>query len=299
MALQIALSSYRPPTRTHSPDGEIVVGHDGYLFLEGGTNRFLDQYQGVITPSPEWLDRWVALAEARAQSTTSSSRTFISIVMPDTLAVHPHLYPEQLDEAKRPIQRLIEAQLDLIYPIDVLRGDLAQFCRKTDSHYTTLGTHAIYECIASRIPSAPSIPPPALRPALHAGDLGSRLAPPIVEPTKFAASNGSMSIVEDNWPERMAAGGHRGTRRVFRNHDAPDNRRVVVFGDSFAHLTEQHDGLCWFIAQAFSEVHFIWSPFGWDPRYVEKVDPAIVIHEIAERFITSVPSVELPVEAMT
>jgi hypothetical protein len=76
---------------------------------------------------------------------------------------------------------------------------------------------------------------------------------------------------------------------VFRNEAAPDSRVAVVFGDSFGFSAPNYQGVSWFMAQVFREVHFVWVPFGWDPDYVRKVGAEAVLIQGAERFVSRVP----------
>jgi alginate O-acetyltransferase complex protein AlgJ len=84
-------------------------------------------------------------------------------------------------------------------------------------------------------------------------------------------------------------GGHIGTRRVFRNESAADRRTAVLFGDSFGFSAAYYQGVSWFMAQVFREVHFVWIPFGWDPDYVRRVGAEAVLVQGAERFAARVP----------
>ena len=58
---------------------------------------------------------------------------------------------------------------------------------------------------------------------------------------------------------------------MFRNEGAPDPRVAVVFGDSFGFSAPNYQGVSWFMAQVFREVHFVWIPFGWDTDYIRRV----------------------------
>jgi hypothetical protein len=94
------------------------------------------------------------------------------------------------------------------------------------------------------------------------------------------------------------AGGHIGTRRVFRNDDSLDPRVVVVFGDSYGFGDQAYPGLSWFLAQVFREVHFVWIPFGWDPAYLDRVGAELVVCQTAERFVVRVPHACIDVGAL-
>ena len=133
---------------------------------------------------------------------------------------------------------------------------------------------------------------------VYAGDLGRHFNPPIVEIRRMAASPSQATIIFDNSADISSVGAHVGTRRVFRNDHAPDERTVVVFGDSYSFGDDGYHGLSWFLAQAFREVHFVWVPFGWDPDYLDSVDADLVVCQTAERFVVRVPRARVDVRAM-
>ena len=68
---------------------------------------------------------------------------------------------------------------------------------------------------------------------------------------------------------------------------------AVIFGDSFGFAAAYYQGLSWFLAQAFREVHFVWVPFGWDADYVRRVGAEAVLVQGAERFVARVPRFEV------
>jgi len=135
-------------------------------------------------------------------------------------------------------------------------------------------------------------------PYLAAGDLGSHFDPPILEVMRPMVAASRASIVFDNWREISAVGGHIGTIRVFRRDDAPDKRTVVIFGDSYGFGDDAYQGLSWFLAQVFREVHFIWAPFGWDPDYLDSVGAELVVCQTAERFVGRVPRLRVDVRSL-
>lgn len=132
-------------------------------------------------------------------------------------------------------------------------------------------------------------PTPPLQSFASSGDLGSRFTPRILEIVDSLISLGAAELVEDNWSQIQRSGGHIGTRRVFLTPSAPDQRCVVLFGDSYGFGAIGANGTSWFLAQIFRETHFVWAPFGWDPDYVKRVKADVVISQAAERFIARVP----------
>jgi alginate O-acetyltransferase complex protein AlgJ len=219
------------------------------------------------------------------------------MVVPDKLAVYEDRYPEPLRKVgPRPVERLLaEPDLGVLYPLAELSATAVaeEVYLRTDTHLTFRGNELLFRSLLEplgiaegNVPDFTGLP---LRSYPVFGDLGEKFDPRIVsivsEPNSLAAAE----IAEDNRAEIEAVGGHIGSRRVFRNQTAPDPRIAVLFGDSFGFSATYYQGVSWFMAQIFREVHFVWVPFGWDPDYVRKVGAEAVLIQGAERFVARVP----------
>jgi hypothetical protein len=79
-------------------------------------------------------------------------------------------------------------------------------------------------------------------------------------------------------------GKHAGSRYAIVNPEAPDPRRVLICGDSYAFDA----GLAYALSAVFAEVAFVWSKSViWD--LVEQHRAEVVIWQSAERFLATVP----------
>jgi hypothetical protein len=284
---------------TWSGDGVAVVGHDGWVFIGGGSNANLAQFTGEATLPDSWLDGWRELVAERAADAASLGVELVYLVVPDKIAIHEEQFPTELERrGPRPVERLLgEAGLPILYPLDALRDSRASadVCLRTDSHMTVAGNHLLHgEVLRALGAGHAAIERPAIGlETLGSGDLGTRFEPAIVEVFRVPGDMGSAELAEDNWPEVRAAGGHVGTRRVYRNATAPDPRTLVVFGDSYGFGDPVNPGLSWFLAQSFASVHFVWVPCGWDPGYVRAAGGELVVSQTAERFVGRVPLVRV------
>lgn len=78
-------------------------------------------------------------------------------------------------------------------------------------------------------------------------------------------------------------GKHVGSVPVLENARAPDPRRVVLVGDSYAFI-----GLTQILSAVFARVTFIWSAaFDWSQVVEHKAD--LVLCETAERYMAVLP----------
>ncbi|HEV7615617.1 MAG TPA: hypothetical protein VGO36_05255 [Solirubrobacterales bacterium] len=289
------LAAWSLPPGTRSADDVAIVGREGWLFLCGGTNANLGQYVGEVEMAPSWLDEWQSVFAQRAEELRQLGVATAALVIPDKLAVYEEHYPEPLAKrGPRPVERLLAAGLPIHYPLAELRAAAADgddVYLRTDTHLTFRGNALLFASVSAALgveaPSALAAIPLNAYPI--AGDLGAKFDPQLVGIVREPGSLLQAEIVEDNRAEIEAVAGHIGTRRVFRNDAAPDRRVAVVFGDSFGFGAPYYQGLSWFLAQVFREVHFIWVPFGWDAEYVRAVGAEAVLVQGAERFVARVP----------
>jgi alginate O-acetyltransferase complex protein AlgJ len=300
---ELAPFALQPGTR--SDDGIAIVGDDGSLFLCGGTNANLGQYVGAVEMAPTWLEEWHDITVRRHEEMNAMGLASALLVVPDKLAVYEERYPEPLEKVgPRPVERLLGVpDLNLLYPLAELRATAAteDVYLRTDTHLTFRGNELLFRSLLEPlgIGSVPDFAALPLRSYPIAGDLGMKFGPPIVSIVSEPNTLGAAEIIEDNRAEIEAVGGHIGTRRVFRNEGAPDRRVAVLFGDSFGFSAAYYQGISWFMAQVFREVHFVWVPFGWDPDYARRVGAEAVLVQGAERFVGRVPRARVEVAALT
>jgi hypothetical protein len=298
------LKAFGPTPGTRSPDGNVVVGRDGQLFLSGGSNAVLDQYTGEVQLAPDWLHAWGRLIRSRRAEMDTMGIASVLLIVPDKLAVYEDLYPELIGRrGPRPAERLQGIpELKIFYPLEELRA--AASCEdiypRTDTHLTFRGNEllaaSLLGLLGIELPDFSGLP---MHSYAITGDLGSKFNPPVVSIISEPGTLGTTEIIADNSAEIQAVGGHIGTHRVFRNEASPDPRVVVLFGDSFGFSGTNYQSISWFIAQVFRETHFVWIPFGWDPDYVHRVGGEVVLMEGAERFVARVPHLRTDVSKIS
>ena len=288
------LAAWGHAVGSRSEDEIAIVGRDGWLFLCGGTNANLGQYVGAAQLGPEWLEGWRATLARREQEVRTLGVAAVTIVVPEKLAVYERHYPEPLEKVgPRPVERLLDARLPLVYPLDVLReaAERERVYLRTDTHLTFRGNALLFEALRAplALDAQLGLDGLATRSHLAAGDLGAKFEPAVVELIEAPSTLHRARIAADNRAEIAAVGAHVGTRRVFVNERPQDERVAVIFGDSFGFAAEHYQGLSWFLAQIFRETHFVWIPFGWDPDYVRAFGAEVVVVEGSERFVARVP----------
>jgi hypothetical protein len=298
------LADWTHPVGSTSPDGVALVGREGWLFIQGGTNSNLAQHTGEVTMAAGWADQWRALIEARCAAADRLGVRLAQLIIPDKLAIEEAHLPEPIEiRGLRPALRLTEELgLPIVYPV----ADMQAAKRngpaylRTDSHCSLVGNDAIHRALCAELGAEP-LPSDHIQSAtkyVSSGDLGRRFDPAIVEVMRSFLSLGHAEIADDNRDVVAARGGHIGSRRVFSNSQAPRDEVAVIFGDSYGFAGPGYEGVSWFLAQLFREVHFVWTPFGWDDRYVERVQATVVVSQTAERFVNRVPLERVDVDEL-
>lgn len=286
------------PTGSTSPDGEVVVGKDGWLFLVGGSNAVLKQHQPGMPLAAGWHAEWAETIATRVKDAARLGARLAMVVVPDKLSVLQHKLPPNVSLAVPPPACRLGG-MGVLYPKERL-GSLGEvgFLR-TDTHLSLSGNtelaRVVLEALDVDVPQRPhqnGVRYPSI------GDLGRRFTPAILELLVVAGDLGAAHVIENNAEQVHRTGRHIGTRTVLANTTAPDDRVAVVFGDSYSLASAHYQGLGWFLAQRFAEVHVIWSPFGWDPTYLERTDAGVVVCETAERFVPQVPARTIDVEGL-
>ena len=191
-------------------------------------------------------------------------------------------------------------ELGLMYPMAELAAVPGGAYLRTDTHLTYAGNAALARAVGAAlgVTIEHELPPGRVNRYVTSGDLGSRYSPPIVEVVAAPNGYGNAEIVVSDRDAIAGVGGHVGTRQVLRNDQAADHRTAVIFGDSYALAAPHYQGLTWFLAQAFREVHFVWVSFGWDPDYAAAVGAEVVVCQIAERFVVRPPEPQVDVQAL-
>ena len=269
---------------------KVVAGKHGRLFLDYDTNQIMAQHTGRLRFSPADLEAWRTQLEARIEWLAARGAHYVFVVAPDVAAVFPEDLPEHVRPvADRPLVQLMQhledtgSPAEILYPRDVLAGGSRHVTYpKTETHWSEWGAFLVYRAIFARLLGVVPMREISEREVVvHEntleGDLGSTLDPPASSAHAFVDVRGvpQARFVADNRVE------NRGRRIEYSCRMAPDVC-CLLLGDSYAarfvHV----------LAESFRRVVFAYVPT-LDRALVEEVQPDVVIHEMAERFLISVP----------
>lgn len=313
----MSLSAAIEPHTQTAIHPDIHVGRDGWLFLTGGSNAVQAQYGAPGFPRGK-LWRWRRLLEARTRRLEKMGIRYAHVVAPEKLAIHGHAFDGlALDPDRAPAVRLERwlrlsparrTYVDLVPPFRVRARDTALY-RHTDTHWTFAGGWLAYAEICRSLGVRPRYDIAQRRigtPQVYGGDLGSKFTPvrcEVAEPCLFESAarrvhaNALITAFEQEGRGRDA---HIGTHAIFRNASPEaDPRRLVLFGDSYAHHTPNGatGTLTPLFADTFREVHVLWST-SIDWNTIARVRPDFVVSEIAERFMVDVPQAGFDIDKL-
>ena len=278
-----------------SPGGVAVSGHDGYLFIGDGANRWERQYLGELTIAPSWTEAWRALFARRQTEAAARGVSLWNFVIPEKQVVYPEKrWGETLPNGdKRPLKQLM-AGLDgtarLVYPDAALLAAKAPapvYFRR-NSHWTMSGCCAAMEMLflamAVRLGAGGGFADVAFAVERHHAQHDLSVHFFATPPTEEFISLTTAGEVTDNNRRFELTGRHTGSSYVVRNSTASDGRKVIVFGDSYG----LDMGVTAALSAVFAEVVFVWSKaVVWD--LVARYAAQLVLWESAERYLATVP----------
>jgi hypothetical protein len=274
--------------------------------LIGGTNAIGALYdRGAALLPDAKLRQWAGLIEGRARRFERIGIQYVHISVPEKLTIYDDkLHEPIVDWTLSPAMRLramlqtskyAHVWLDLIDPLRAARYQ-QELYYKTDTHWRAEGCFVAYKLLCERIGLTPD---PTLlerpyRDPEAALDLGMKMEPPITERVKFydfsKHSARSYSNVIAKYLDTVTENAlvHVGSHVRYRNDTATAaNKKILIFGDSYS--SQRMDALTGMLAETARDVEFVWSS-NLDWAYIKRARPDIVIYELAERFMTIVPS---------
>ncbi|SFA43879.1 SGNH hydrolase-like domain-containing protein, acetyltransferase AlgX [Paracoccus halophilus] len=295
------------PERGRIENG-VLSGRDGWLFLWTGSNNVHRYY----TQDDHFTDKhardWADLLTARRDRLAGLGIRYLHMTAPDKLSVYPEHVGRPLPHHDRHPARLL-AQLvpgnDLNLDVlpDLRAADLeGPVFYKSDSHWNFRGCQAAYRRLCETLGVAPrDFSDRKVGGKAMALDLGNKFSPPVIEEARFTHVLRDARRVLANGPVRYneETGFRQGSPRFVgcyvhlqNSLDDAHPQTVMLFGDSFSEFRPHL--LTAMLAETFREVHFIWSA-NLDYELIERVRPQIVISQIAERFMATLPTDEFRV----
>ncbi len=289
LSLEVGFRSY---------DNAVVVGRDGHLFLEAGTNKVSRMYDEPATEAK--VAGWTGVIDRRRQTIGDAGAIYLQVIVPEKQSVLDHLHPSGrigctplLDQINDQISNYPNYVDTLSIFSDLLNHRGLNPYRKIDTHLSVHGCQALVEALSTQIVGRTiELETPPLVARSVTGDLGNKIGfgnvveqclYPAEEDWVLAKRNVRLDHASD--PAR----GHIGSLRRWTCDDAAIDRRVLIFGNSMFERGGKPLTLSWWFARLFREVCFVWSP-EVDLRLVREMSPDVVVCQTVERFLRNVPT---------
>lgn len=279
-------------------------GLDGWLFLTGGSNFVTTLYQRDSGHLPDAKLRcWRDAIVNRHFGCRMLDIRYAHLVVPEKLTVYGHKQAQPLvDPDLAPVLRLAGmfddagavGWINLVDWMRAFRDDVDLYFR-TDTHWTPLGCLLAYDvlCDSLALRRNDDLAARPYRDIPKLLDLGSKLTPRKWEVTReyewLQDARRTYENVVVRLLETPAFGGeiHVGSHAKFRNPNAANDCKLLLFGDSFSgpgrHL------LTALLAETVRELEFVWSA-NIDWRHVKRAKPDIVVTQMAERYMALAPN---------
>jgi len=284
----------------------------GWVFLINDTNDFLSWQLGLKRWTPEDLDDVKGILAERAR--LLADRCYQMVICPEKSAVYSEWLPAGLDgfapDARRPAMAMAEmfpSEVLYLAPRFELLKRLGLLFFRGDTHVNWLGAYHLYrEAILALAGRGATVGPP-----IAFGDLGHYIAgmegdilaqlPEAAKATferdAVLARAGAMlevticHILPE--PKRKArrvptpdgyipGGGGRET--IILEQDDKSLPRALVFRDSTATLSID------LLGEHFSRSVFVWHEGDVIGDLIDREQPDVILHFVAERFLATYPS---------
>lgn len=313
-------------TRSNSPlqyieavcaPGKAMLSEYGWVFLVNDTNQFLHYQFGVQRWTDEELNRAVSVLRTRNLVFGDHGVSYLKFVVPEKSVIYREYLPKRLANEeiyeRRPALLLATSGLPYFHYLEDFLIDAKSYGQlyfRGDSHPNWMGAYFCYVYIVEKMnrvfaakgkKTLNPLPLSSLKPelAVFDGDLSVQLNDDFKSNLKWEwgatqHQGGFESLVryslqsektkaqsqqiEDEY--RLVEGERKTIRMTNQDTTLP---KAVIFRDSTS------DFMVDLLAQHFSDSIFVWRDGLVFDDVVEREQPDIVLHVMAERFLRSYP----------
>ncbi|SMD13552.1 alginate O-acetyltransferase AlgX-related protein [Sporomusa malonica] len=267
-------------------DVKVLVGKDGWLFLQNDTNRVIEQNNGSLKLTERELKKWLRILESRFAVLKNRGIKYYFLIAPNKESIYPEYLPDDYKISDdRVVYQLINTckpyNLPLYFPVDVLKlyKTEYQMYPLADTHWNGIGAFIAYEYVMNIIQKDFTTKILDWEEIQFADgetllDLGSKLTPP-------QTSIFSWGVVKQPRAQIIYENNSSGYTKIALNKNT-SLPTAIVFHDSFI------NSVIPFIIESFSKTYLIHSPC-IDYDLLEKIKPDVVISEMVERFLIKPP----------
>lgn len=294
-----------------------LLSEFGWLFLINDTSNFLDYVYGKQKWDENDLQKAKNLFQTREEFINRKKTKYFKIIIPEKIIVYQEYLPKILSNVsiadKRPSVMLSE-NIDCVFYLGEYLKDLKSYGRlyfRSDTHPNWLGSYFIYLFLIDMFNEmnfnlGNVISLGDLKPSIakYQGDLYSQTNLAMLEELhtvwkKYNLNDAMSYDIKYDIPENLINfsllptssfyqkfDGHRPVL-VYENNDK-SLPKCVVFRDSTA------DKIIELLAHHFSRIVFVWKEGNLFEEIIDKEQPDVVLHIMAERFVSDYPTKKVP-----
>lgn len=264
---------------------KVLVGNEGWFFLDNDTNFSVDQHTGNIRLTDKGIADWSEYAQVIRQGYHGLQSPVMFLVAPTKESVMSEYHPKRVARQSilQPVFNLLPSE-QLIYPVSELHNTLGDGAfYKTDTHWTHQGASLVSALLAKRLGLPANKVDDLLTQDRYVsreitGDLGNKFNPNISSQSLFLASFQFRKwVVYDNGLPNFG--------RVIVTHyeDALEDSTCLIFGSSSSYSMLNY--LCRF----FKHLVFIHTAGSIDQTLVDSVSPTYLVAQTNARFMIRPP----------
>ncbi len=259
-------------------------GKDGWCFLDGDSNRWMDYLRGKVVLEKDVLASWNNLLEYRNEYFLNRKIPYVYLLAPSKERIFLDLLtdvvnPDPVYGPKLSLKNLLG--INYIDPTSELITHRDSSYSIGDTHWTQEGAYLAYKKLISVLDvlsvsnTCVSTLDFSWTQTVSQGDLHSKIGigPQAINYAKFNSSR--LKNIENNNVKNI------GSYVVFEDQSACGGV-AVVFRDSFM------SSMMPFLARSFKKTIFVWQP-NLDYSIIEHFKPDVVISEQTERFLSRCP----------
>ncbi len=275
-------------------EADLLLADNGFIFFRKGSNRVLDQHQGLFTLNDATERTWQANIRFRSELAERIGAPIVTVVIPNKETVYRHLIPQIPFSDRRPVRLLsdIADRSGLSQTLVVLEDQLHQAALdadcdlydRTTAYWNGFGAALAFNILVAEL---------RVRGLADAAGFNRE---EMYLLHKLCLTDWGMAFQPAVFDSRLACGLHhhkgrllldnhvhnRGHCRVYSNPTRTG--RVLVFCDSFVF------NVWWqFFAERFGTV-VLAHQAALDAELIDLVRPDLVVCSMIERFLANPPN---------
>ncbi len=301
----------------YSEDEKGMLSEYGWIFLINDAGDYLDYAFGKEKWSDEDISKAINIFKKREIFIQEKKTKYIKLIIPEKIAVYSEYLPKILTDTPLNETRpavILAKHIENVFYLDRYLIDLKPYGRlyfRSDTHTNWLGAYFIYVLMWEKLGSMDMnignvISLKDLKPSIakYCGDLYTQMKSEMMDDLHSVWKNYNLddalaydikyalpdTLIKtrlcelDEFYEKYT--GHRPV--LVYEHEDTTLPTCVVFRDSTA------DNIVDLLAQHFSRSVFIWKEGNVFEEIVDREKPDIIIHLMAERFVSDYPTKKVP-----